>query len=276
MRNVIPTAIVLIAWIPCICAETWRPVSTGDCSSNDVGEPTEGFAPNPARCTERGAERIAVCWDGRTLKNPPESNRAWCTYKKVIASGCVGGQRHGKIFECSAQRPDLGFIGSRVTVASKVVGVSMAREAGRAMFQKMGIPEAILDYSDYLWESGAFLPVGPKDTALIPWNYRNDRRTSEEGTWRVHTTDGSYQFCRAEFKETSASRGAQWWFYVDGDRGVGLQYWVPKPNDIKLGDRTRLKGDVNLVIVRRDVAKEYIEKGLCLNVKTGDSLQRRG
>lgn len=71
---------------------TWQKVGVGDCSGHDVDR-SGGFTPLASKAFQG---RTAVCWDGIQYKN--RHNPAFCTYKKIDANRCSGGDNPGVIY----------------------------------------------------------------------------------------------------------------------------------------------------------------------------------
>jgi hypothetical protein len=82
--------------VPSRPSQKWETVRIDDCSGKDLPNPTQGAAPEPARCT--APEITAVCWDGAIFRNGAS---AWCTYKAVNPAQCSGGSRPGQLYRCN-------------------------------------------------------------------------------------------------------------------------------------------------------------------------------
>jgi hypothetical protein len=80
-------------------AHTWRGFGVTDCAGGDVGESLSSGRPDPARCNERTAGTIAICWDGTTYANRFRAG-AWCTYKSTASRACAGGSNPGVAYAC--------------------------------------------------------------------------------------------------------------------------------------------------------------------------------
>ena len=86
----------------------WNSKGSGDCGGRDIGC-SKGGGPDNRRCHAETEGMTAVCWDNRPSGYPASFQQqcggaaAWCTYKSIGASQCVGGRAPGRMYECSAR-----------------------------------------------------------------------------------------------------------------------------------------------------------------------------
>lgn len=96
----------------------WEMIQLGDCDdiqedyAESVGE--MGAHPLGERCNYKYRNMIAVCWDGKKLKNGDSNgkiadavNKNWCAYKNVNWAVCKQMPKHanGLVWECTESRP---------------------------------------------------------------------------------------------------------------------------------------------------------------------------
>lgn len=78
----------------CTGSGKWVQVNNSDCTGHDVSE-TNGPSPDPLILTRYPNAKVAICWDGVTIKHRHRGG-AFCTYKTV--SPCSGGSNPGKMY----------------------------------------------------------------------------------------------------------------------------------------------------------------------------------
>lgn len=78
----------------------WQSAGIGDCPGRDVYPLSIGSAiPSSELCNADFIGKIAVCWDGSSMKHYGSTNPQ-CTFRDVSAKHCSGGKSPGYIFEC--------------------------------------------------------------------------------------------------------------------------------------------------------------------------------
>jgi hypothetical protein len=73
------------------------------CEFHDAGE-SSGASPHPAKCNAGTVGTLAVCWDGKDVKDKYHPEKIWCTYKdKECRRTGHAGKSPGQIYECKKQ-----------------------------------------------------------------------------------------------------------------------------------------------------------------------------
>lgn len=75
----------------------WLDTGLTDCTGRDVGS-TSGSVPDNHYAA---SGMTAVCWDGKVYSNRNSPGVAFCTYKNVSRTACVGGINTGKAYSAA-------------------------------------------------------------------------------------------------------------------------------------------------------------------------------
>ena len=160
-------------------------------------------------------------------------------------------------------------IGRDVNAVDVIIRNAIAQALKNALVE-IGLPNQTAESIANDWNQRWTQAEGIK--AINPltnngYTIRDDRRTDEEGTFRLWLgqSDGSsnYAFCRGEFEETSEGGKTSWILFVDGHEGIGVQYWIRKEAILKGSPRSWLYGIMTLKLARKDIVNQARADGIC-------------